>query len=59
MQFASVQQFPLDEFTGLQVDGRCKGLGEVDIKLGRLTFGADRLNFQRINDGRCLFHVLG
>jgi hypothetical protein len=50
MQFASVQQFPLNEFTGLQLDGRREGLREVNIEFGRLAFGSDCLNFQWINN---------
>jgi len=46
VQFASVQQFPLDGFTGFQSDGRGQGQRNVDIKSRLLAFGTNRLHFQ-------------
>ncbi len=45
VEFAAVEQLPLDFITGLQADGGGQGQREIDIKPGLLVFGTDRLNF--------------
>ena len=48
VEFAAVEQLPLDFITGLQADGGGQGQREIDIKSGLLVLGADGLNFQWI-----------
>lgn len=48
MQFAAVEQFPLDFLAGLQADGGGERQREVDVESGLLALGADGLNFKRI-----------
>ena len=48
MQFATVQEFPLDPFTGFQADRRSQGQREINIQPGRLALGPNGLNLQCI-----------
>ena len=48
MQFAAVEQFPLDGFTSLQPDGGSQRDGEIDVEAGRGAFRSNRLDFQGI-----------
>ena len=45
VEFAAVEQLPLDIVTGGQTNGGSQGQREIDIKPGLLVFRADRLNF--------------
>ena len=45
VQFAAVEQFPLDGFAGLHPDGGSQRDGEVDVEAGRGALGANRLDF--------------
>ena len=45
VQFAAVEQLPLDGFASLQPDGGSQRDGEVDIKPRRGALGADGLDF--------------
>ena len=45
VQFASIQEFPLDLFSRFQADGRGQRDGKIDVELGLLPFGADGLHF--------------
>ena len=47
VQFAAVEQFPLDFLAGFQADGRRQGQREVDIQTGLLALGTDGLNLQK------------
>jgi hypothetical protein len=48
VEFASVQEFPLDVFAGLEADGRRQRDGEVDVEFWFLSFGSDGLNFEEV-----------
>jgi hypothetical protein len=45
MQFAAVEQFPLDGFAGLESDGGSQRDGEVDVETRRSALGSNRLHF--------------
>ena len=45
VEFAAVEQLPLDIVAGGQANGGSQGQREIDIKPGLLVFRADRLNF--------------
>src|SRR3990172_13255902 len=45
MQFAAVEQFPLDGFAGLESDGGSHRDGEVDVETRRSALGSNGLHF--------------
>jgi len=45
MQFAAIEQFPLDGFAGVESDGGSEGDGEVDVEPGRGALGSNGLHF--------------
>ena len=45
VEFAAVEQFPLDGFASLHSDGGSQRDGEVDLKPGRGALGANGLDF--------------
>jgi len=45
VQFAAVEQFPLDGFASLQPDGGSQRDGEIDVEAGRGALGANGLDF--------------
>jgi hypothetical protein len=48
VEFAPLQQFPLDVIPRVEADGRRQGQGKTHVEPGLLAFGADRLDFQGI-----------
>ena len=56
MEFAPVEQLPLDLFAGLQTDGHSQTEGKAHIESGILPFGADGLHPQRIGEGHFFLH---
>ena len=48
VQFAAIQQFPLDSFAALQANGGGQRQGKADVKTGLLALRSHDLNFQRI-----------
>lgn len=48
MEFAAIQQFPLDFIAGLQTDRGGQGQGEADVEPGSLTTGTNGLNAQGV-----------
>ena len=48
VQFAPVQQFPLDLVAGLEANGGGQGQWKTHVEPGLLSFGADGLDLQRI-----------
>ena len=44
-QFASIEQFPLNLFAGLQSDGRSQRNRKIDIEFRGLALGTDGLHF--------------
>jgi len=48
MQFATVEQFPLDLVARLQADGGGQREGEIDVEARLLSLGTDGLDFERI-----------
>jgi len=53
MEFASVQEFPLDELAALEADGGGQSQGDGDVEAGFLGGGADDLDFDGIVSGIC------
>lgn len=51
MQFAPIQQFPLDFFAWFQADGRGQRQRKIDVETGLLFAGTNGLNFQWIECG--------
>ena len=45
MQFAAIQQFPLDLIPRIETDGRRQSQWKADIKSGLLALRADGLDF--------------
>src|SRR5206468_2462952 len=61
VQFASIQQFPLDGFACLQSNGGGQGQWKADIEAGLLALRTHRLDLQRVSrlhffDLRSCFH---
>jgi hypothetical protein len=48
MQFATIQQFPLDLIARFQADGRGQGEGKTDVEPRLLALRTDGLNLERI-----------
>jgi hypothetical protein len=48
MEFASIQQFPLDGFATFQAKGGGQSQGKADVKAGLFALRTHGLNFQRI-----------
>jgi hypothetical protein len=48
VQFASIEQFPLNPIARIETDGRRQGQRKTDIEPGLLALRTNRLYFQRI-----------
>ena len=53
VQFASVQEFPLNFLSGFQPNGRSQGNGKVNVEFWLLPFGTDGLHFEQISCRIC------
>lgn len=51
MEFAALEQFPLDFVPGLQTDGGGQGQGKAHVEPGLLPARTDGLDFEGIGDG--------
>ena len=58
MQFATIQQLPLDLIARFEADGRGQGEGKTDVEPRLLALGTDRLNLERAGRLHLLLQIL-